>query len=32
MPTESTSSCEADFYKVNQEILKIVGVEIEQTK
>jgi len=29
LPPESASSCEFDFYKVNEEILKIAGVEID---
>jgi UDP-sugar pyrophosphorylase len=32
LPAESASSCEFDFFKVHEEILKIVGVDIEPGK
>jgi len=32
LPPESSSSCEYDFYRVHEEILKIAGVHVEEAK
>jgi len=32
LPPESASSCEYDFYRVHEEILKIAGVHVEEAK